>query len=261
MNELRVSLVQSTIYWEDKASNRKHYGKLLQDLSGKTDLAVLPEMFSTGFSMNCAHLAETNDGPCMKEIGEWARSYHLAICGSFLAREDGKIYNRAFFITPEGDRFFYDKRHLFRMGDENKKFVAGDRQVIVSYKGWNIRLIVCYDLRFPVWIRNVNKAYDLLICVANWPQAREKVWDVLLKARALENYSYVCGVNRIGEDGQHNQHTGNSLLLDFKGEIIAQGESNKETVITETLNKERQDQFREKFPVWKDADEFEIRYR
>ncbi len=259
MTTLRVSLVQSTIFWEDKDRNIEHYDGLLQSLAGKTDLAVLPEMFSTGFSVNNTHhLAETNDGPTLDMIKKRAKDGDFAICGSFLATENGKLYNRGFFITPEGNSHFYDKRHLFRMGDESKNFSAGNKQLIVSYKGWNICLIVCYDLRFPVWSRNVQKAYDLLICPANWPKARQNTWNILLKARALENYSYVCGVNRVGEDGHRNHHQGDSQLIDFKGDFIAFCEPDKEEIVTGILYKELLEQFREKFPVWKDADDFEI---
>ncbi len=259
MDTLRVSLVQSTIFWEDKSQNIQHYGSLLNSLEGETDLAVLPEMFSTGFSVdNNRHLAETNDGTTVEMIKKWAKDYGFAICGSFLAREDDKLCNRGFFITPEENVFFYDKRHLFRMGDENKNFTAGEEHLIVSYKGWNICMIICYDLRFPVWSRNVAKAYDLLVCPANWPKARKNTWDILLKARALENYSYVCGVNRVGEDGRHNHHQGDSQLIDFKGDIIVSCEPDKEEIVTGVLYKELLDRFREKFPVWQDADEFEI---
>ncbi|MDR1368665.1 MAG: amidohydrolase [Dysgonamonadaceae bacterium] len=259
MDVLRVSLVQSTVFWEDKSRNIEHYGALLKPLTGKTDLAVLPEMFSTGFSVNGSnHLAETREGRTVEMIRKWAEDYHFAICGSFLSGENDKLYNRGFFVTPEGDAFFYDKRHLFRMGDENKNFTAGDKQLIVSYKGWNICLIVCYDLRFPVWSRNTAKAYDLLICPANWPRVRKNTWNILLKARALENYCYVCGVNRIGEDGHHNHHEGESQLIDFKGDVIAFCDPDKEMTATGFLQKEVLDHFREKFPVWRDADEFEV---
>ena len=257
--DLRVSLVQSTIFWEDKPRNLEHYGNLLDSLVGKTDLVVLPEMFSTGFSVNNnKHLSEGNEGMTVEMIKKWAKDYDFAVCGSFLACENDKLYNRGFFATPDGKISFYDKRHLFRMGDENKNFTAGEKQLIVSYKGWNICLIVCYDLRFPVWSRNVGKAYDLLICSANWPAARENVWNVLLKARALENYCYVCGVNRVGEDGCRNYHQGDSQLIDFKGNIITSCDPGKEMVVTEALNKESLEHFREKFPVWRDADEFDI---
>jgi len=259
MNELRVSLVQANIFWEDKDRNIEHYKNLLKGLSGKSDLAVLPEMFSTGFSMEASHLAETNGGTTIRAVHSWAEEYNLAVCGSFLAKDDsGRIYNRGFFIDPDGNEWFYDKRHLFRMGLEQQRFVAGNQRAIVPYKGWNIRLIICYDLRFPVWIRNRGNEYDVLICPANWPAVRANVWQTLLPARALENQCYVCGVNRIGEDGQQTQHHGDSVLIDFKGNRMLEAVLNDESVVTGILRKDLLDDFHERFPAWKDADAFEI---
>jgi predicted amidohydrolase len=260
MNNLRISLVQSAIAWENKAQNLKHYDNLLKKVAGKTDLAVVPEMFSTGFSMQAGHLAESNAGFTVHTIRSWAETYDFAVCGSFLAKDNsGKMYNRGFFITPQGDMYFYDKRHLFRMGEENEQFTAGGQMLIVPYHSWNIRLIICYDLRFPVWNRNRNNEYDLLICPANWPEVRTNVWETLLKARAMENQSYVCGVNRIGEDGMKISHRGDSLLIDFKGKIMAKVQANCESIVTDTLDKDALDSFRKKFPAWKDADLFEIK--
>lgn len=259
MNELRTSLIQAGIFWEDKERNLEYYENFLKELSGKSDIAVLPEMFSTGFSTQALYLAETNDGSTANAIRSWAKKYGLAICGSFLAKEvDGQIFNRGFFIEPDGNEWFYDKRHLFRIGAENQHFTAGDRQVIIPYRGWNIRIIICYDLRFPVWIRNRKNEYDVLICPANWPAARAKVWQTLLVARALENQCYVCGVNRIGKDGQDNDHHGDSVLIDFKGNLMLETASNKESVVTGILRKNLLDEFRERFPVWMDADNFEF---
>jgi predicted amidohydrolase len=261
MNDLRITLVQAGIAWEDKMQNLRHYGTLLQDISGKSDLAVLPEMFSTGFSIQAALLAETNTGSTLRMVRYWAKEYDLAVCGSFLAKDNDSsaLFNRGFFITPQGETHFYDKRHLFRMGEENKCFTAGKQALTVSYKGWNIRLIICYDLRFPVWNRNRDNEYDLLICPANWPKPRANVWEILLKARAIENQSYVCGVNRIGEDGNGIPHQGNSALIDFKGKPVFEALPNTESIITETIKKDVLDDFRRKFPVWQDADFFEIK--
>jgi predicted amidohydrolase len=258
MFPLRLSLVQSDIRWGDKAANLEHFDRLLKPLRGQTDLAVLPEMFTTGFFTDNAQLAESNNEYSMQAVRKWAKDYGFAICGSFLACDAGKVYNRAFFITPDLTEYYYDKRHLFRMGGENLLFSAGDRQVIVPYKGWNILLIVCYDLRFPVWTRNVDRAYDLMICPSNWPEKRNMLWELLLKTRAVENYAYSCGVNRIGEDSHGNNHIGNSLLVDFKGFPIAEGGIDVETVVTGTLDKEALTLFNERFPVWKDADRFEL---
>lgn len=261
METLRISLVQSFIFWEDKQKNIQHYDALLKPLIGKTDIVVLPEMFSTGFSTDNRALGESNNGETLKMVRKFASEYNFAVCGSFLALEHEKLFNRGFFITPEGEEFFYDKRHLFRIGSENKNFTHGSKQLIVPYKGWNICLIICYDLRFPVWSRNVANSYDLLICPANWPEARKNVWEVLLKVRAIENSCYVCGVNRIGEDGFHNYHQGDSQLIDFKGNAIVTCASDHEVVTTGIISKEKLDQFRKKFPVWLDADRFEIIYR
>jgi predicted amidohydrolase len=260
MNDLRISLMQVEIVWEDKTQNLKHYEQLLQGIAGKSDLAVFPEMFSTGFSMRSGCLAETNDGSTVQRIRYWAKEYNLAVCGSFLAKDHNSdaLFNRGFFITPQGETYFYDKRHLFRMGEENDCFTAGKQTLLVPYKGWNIRLIICYDLRFPVWNRNRNNEYDLLICPANWPESRANVWEILLKARAIENQSYVCGVNRTGEDGNGIFHRGNSALIDFKGKPVFEAPANTESVITETIKKEPLNDFRRKFPVWQDADFFEI---
>ena len=174
--DLRISMIQSHIIWEDREENLGYYGELLRRVSGRTDLAVLPETFTTGFSMDVEKQADTMEGQTVPTIKEWAKKYKLAVAGSFIAKDNGKFYNRAFFITPEGKEYYYDKRHLFRMAGEDKHFSAGDKRLIVPYKGWNICLQVCYDLRFPVWSRNVNNEYDLLIYVANWPEARKKAW-------------------------------------------------------------------------------------
>jgi predicted amidohydrolase len=259
MNDLRISIVQSEIAWEDKAKNLTHYYSLLSQLKGKSDLAVLPEMCTTGFSMNVAHLAETNAGNTIQTIQSWAKELDLAVSGSFVAKEtDERLFNRGFFITPAGETYFSDKRHLFRIGEENNYFTPAASYSIIPYKGWNIRLIVCYDLRFPVWIRNRENEYDLLLCVANWPQSRATVWNCLLKARAIENLCYVCGANRVGKDGNDILYQGDSVVLDYKGNVVGEAKQNQESVITTVLNKEKLQDFREKFPVWKDADPFAI---
>jgi len=259
MDELRISLVQADIFWEDKSRNIERYGNLLKNLSGKSDLAVLPEMFSTGFSMQALDLAETNEGTTIQTVHAWAKAYNLAVCGSFFAKDNsGQIFNRGFFIDPDGNQWFYDKRHLFRMGLEQQYFSPGHRQVNIPYKGWNFRLIVCYDLRFPVWIRNRKNEYDVLICPANWPAARAYVWQTLLVARALENQCYVCGVNRIGIDGNAIDHHGDSVLIDFKGNRTLAAGLNNESVVTGIFRKNLLDDFHERFPAWKDADDFKI---
>ena len=167
--ELRISMIQSHIIWEDQEENLCYYGELLRRVSGRTDLAILPETFTTGFSMDVARLADPMEGKTIATVKAWASKYGMAVMGSFLCKEDDRYFNRAFFITPEGEVTTYDKHHLFRMADEHKSFTPGEKLTIVEYKGWKICMQVCYDLRFPVWTRNVNNAYDLLIYVANWP--------------------------------------------------------------------------------------------
>ena len=211
---MRVTLLQTDIVWEDKQENLRLLREKLIKLRGVAEIVVLPETFSTGFSMDSRRLAEPVSGETITLLRQWAAEFQFAIAGSYIACDekadanknavpspDKSYYNRAFFLTPEGEAYYYDKRHLFRMGQETEHFTAGSQRSVISYRGWNILLLVCYDLRFPVWSRNVNNEYDLLIYVANWPVPRRRVWDILLQARALENISYVCGVNRIGTDG------------------------------------------------------------
>lgn len=262
MNNLRISLFQSDINWENKEENLNDYGNQIGSLAGKSDLVVLSETFATGFSMHTTELAETNEGTIIQTVQSWASEYKIAIAGSFIASSySGHFFNRGFFITPEKNSFFYNKRHLFRMGEENEQFTAGNQYEIFSYKGWNIRMIICYDLRFPVWARNRKNEYDLLICVANWPTSRSDVWKTLLKARALENQCYVCGVNRIGNDGNRIPHKGDSRLINFKGENIVKAPANEESLLTAEINKKELTDFRKKFPAWMDSDDFYLEIR
>lgn len=261
---MRISILQTDIAWENKQENLRRLRKKLETLCGTTEIVVLPETFSTGFSMDTERLAEPVTGETVTALRQWAEEFRFAIAGSYIAREtsspDGRssYYNRAFFLTPEGDTYYSDKRHLFRMGGETEHFTAGDRCPVLSYRGWNIRLLVCYDLRFPVWSRNADNEYDLLIYVANWPTPRRKVWDILLPARALENISYVCGVNRIGTDQHKFSYSGGSVIYSPKGELLAGVPDNEEGVATATLDLALLQAFRQKFPAWKDADRFFI---
>ncbi|MDO4703294.1 amidohydrolase [Tannerella sp.] len=258
-HSLRVSMVQSPIAWEDRAENLAYYGKLLHGLIGKTDLAVLPELFTTGLSMRVHDLSEPVDGKTIASVKQWAKEYGFAVTGSFIASEEGRFYNRAFFITPDGREYYYDKRHLFRMAGEDRSFSAGDKRLIIDYLGWKICPMVCYDLRFPVWSRNVDNAYDVLIYVANWVSVRRDVWKTLLHARAIENMAYVCGVNRVGVDGRDFAYHGSSRIYTPKGEKLADAGEEEETIVTCALEREPLDTLREKFPVWRDADQFDIR--
>jgi len=255
---MRITLIQDIIFWADKEANLKMTEKNLSALSGTTDLVVLPEMFTTGFCTDQLNLAEGNDDKTIKSMKSWAEKYQLAITGSFIATENGKIFNRAFFVFPTGEVKTVDKRHLFSMGGEHNHFTSGDKKMIVNYCGFNICILVCYDVRFPVWARNINNEYDLLVYVANFPERRISDWDILLKARAVENQSYVCGLNRIGVDGLGIAYNGHSTLLDFKATPLLDFPENEKSIQTFDLSTEPLQKYRGKFAVWKDADEFEI---
>jgi len=255
---MKITLVQDIIHWADKAANLQRTEKQLAELAGKTDLVVLPEMFTTGFCTDQLELAETMEGQTVRTLQKWAKTYNMAITGSFIATENDKIFNRGFFVFPDGKIETADKRHLFSMGGEDQYFSAGDRKLIVNYCGFNIRLLVCYDVRFPVWARNLNNEYDLLIYVANFPKNRIKNWDILLQARAIENQAYVCGVNRVGMDGLSIDYNGHSTLLDFKATPLLSFPENETSIQTYELNHESLLKFREKSAFWKDADKFEI---
>jgi predicted amidohydrolase len=257
-NIFRLSIIQTQIKWEDKAANLRHFNALLRELSGQTHLAVLPEMFTTGFSMQSQSLSETTDGTTMTALKAWSSTYQMAIAGSFMAVEGDRHYNRAFFVTPCGDASYCDKRHLFRMNGEHRYFEAGKERLTVPYRGWNICTQICYDLRFPVWSRNVNNAYDLLIYAANWPASRKNVWRTLLPARAMENMAYVCGVNTVGTDGKGSVYEGGSMICSPKGNKLVHA-GNCETVRTCILKKDELNAFRAKFPAWEDADSFVIK--
>ena len=256
---MRISLIQDIIFWADKAANLEKVEDQLILLAGQTDLVVLPEMFTTGFCTDKLNLAEPMDGETVKALCAWAVKYKLAITGSFIATENGENYNRAFFVFPTGKIETADKRHLFSMGGEQNHFSAGNKRMIVNYCGFNICVLVCYDLRFPVWSRNVNNEYDLLIYVANFPERRIGNWDVLLRARAVENQAYVCGLNRVGMDGLGIAYNGHSVLLDFKAAALLTFPDNKTSIQTYELLPEKIQHNRDRFAVWKDADTFEIK--
>lgn len=257
-NSLRISLMQYPLFWADKTANLTAWQERLAALAGQTDLAILPEMFSTAFCTGRADLAEPMDGTTVAFLRTWSAEYGMAITGSFMATENGKLYNRAFFVTPDGQIQYADKRHLFSMGGEHNHFTAGKDILLVRYKGVNIRILVCYDLRFPVWARNKDNAYDLLVYVANWPARRIGDWDILLPARAVENQSFVCAVNCVGDDGNGIAHNGHSILLDARGRKVSDFADNEQGVQTVTLDLASVRNGRDKFPVWKDADDFSI---
>ncbi|MEA4852431.1 MAG: nitrilase family protein [Paludibacter sp.] len=255
---MKITLIQDTIHWANKTANLQKTEKQLAELAGKTNLVVLPEMFTTGFCTDQLKLAETMEGKTVRTLQKWAQTYNLAITGSFIANENDKVFNRGFFVFPDGKIETADKRHLFSIGGEDLHFSAGSKKLIINYCGFNIRLLVCYDVRFPVWARNVNNEYDLLIYVANFPKSRIYNWDILLQARAIENQAYVCGVNCVGTDGLGIDYNGHSTLLDFKATPLLSFPENESSIQTYELNPEPLLKFREKSAFWKDADKFEI---
>lgn len=240
------------VIWEDIQANLNHVEELLQSLP-VSDIVVLPEMFTTAFTVSAATLAEGNDGITMQAVSKWAKQYNCLFIGSFIAEESGCYFNRGFAITPNGDKYFYDKRHLF-IGGEERIFTAGKEPLIFNYEGWNINLAICFDLRFPVWLRNKDLKYDLLILVAEWPSNRQFAFDTLLLSRAIENQSYVCACNRVGKDNNHLSYLGGSVCIDYRGRIIDKAEEGKEEIRTFTIDKQSMEKFREKFPFWKSAD-------
>lgn len=262
---LRITLIQAHLSWENKEENLKHFDDLIRPLSGKTDVVILPEMFNTGFSMNTKVLAETMNGRTILWMKEKSKELGAAIAGSLIIEEEGSFFNRFVWVEPGGKTEHYDKRHLFRMAGENEFFTAGKNRTTVEYKGWKICLMVCYDLRFPVWSRNVHfesgtneRIYDALIYVANWPEARRYPWQILLKARAIENQCYVIGVNRVGTDGKQISYSGDSAAISPKGEDIRNIKLFEESVTTVTLNAAELNDFRDKFKGWMDGDGFKI---
>lgn len=257
-HNISIGLLQFNVAWEQKAINLATIERLISEMKTPADIIVLPEMCTTGFTFNVDAFAETIEGNSVEEFRRISKKYNLALCGSFLCQEEDQIFNRGFFITQEEDHFF-DKRHLFRMGRENELFSAGKSRKIISYKGVNICPLICYDLRFPVWSKNIANEYDLLIYAGNWPKVRRNVWETLLKARSIENMCYTIGVNRIGVDGNNIVYAGESLAVDPRGETIYQMSETEEKIVTVTLDMERLLNDREKFPVWKDADSFEIK--
>ena len=252
---LHIALLQLDLVWESPTINRVKVDHWLEKLSQNTDVVILPEMFTTGFTMEVAEYAETMDGETIRWMKKRCKDHQVAICGSLIVEEGGQYFNRLVFAEPSGELRFYDKRHLFTMGSENQYFQKGSDRCIIQYKGWRICPLICYDLRFPVWSRNRDE-YDLLVYVANWPQSREDVWNTLLKARAIENQSYVAGVNRVGVDGQLIPYSGHSQIINAKGFSIANVDMAEEGIISSELSWSELERFRTNFPVLEDADQF-----
>ncbi len=263
MSTLKVSFIQSELYWQDVSANLAMFEEKIWTIEEGADLIVLPEMFNTGFTMEADRLAEPENFTTFKWMNQVAQQKRATIVGSFITKVNGQFFNRLYWVEPSGRYAYYDKRHLFRMGDEHLTYTPGAGFIIQNLKGWNIKPLICYDLRFPVWSRNRINAknklpeYDLLIYVANWPAARTDVWDTLLKARALENQCYCVGVNRIGTDGMNVEYNGHSAMYDFKGKPLNQISETPGLYSVEIhLNKLKE--FRMKFPAYLDNDPFTI---
>lgn len=261
MSTLTISTIQTSLLWEEKSANMHMLEQKVSAIDEKTEIVVLPEMFSTGFSMNPGMLAEPMDGETIQWMKRVSHENSIILTGSVIIEEEGKFYNRLIWMLPNGQYGYYDKRHLFAYAGEDEKYSPGNKRLIASVKGWKINLQVCYDLRFPVWARQQIKEnrpeYDVSIYVANWPERRSHAWKTLLCARAIENQCYVIGVNRVGTDGNNIYHSGNSLVIDPLGQVLYHM-ADEEDVFTITLQKEKLEEVRKKFPFWKDADPFNL---
>lgn len=256
-NKLNVSVVQTSLVWENPIQNRLNLEKKLDAIVQSIDLIVLPEMFTSGFTMNAESVAETMDGETIKWLKEQALKKEAAIIGSLIITEKNNYYNRLVFVEPSGKIITYDKRHTFTLAGEHKIYTAGKEKVIIDYKGWKICPLICYDLRFPVWARNIED-YDLLLYVANWPKVRIMAWEILLKARAIENMSYCIGVNRVGLDGNNYEYSGHSAAYDVLGNRIDTIEPFKDVIEIIKLEKAHIKKYREKLNFLNDKDTFNL---
>ena len=264
MQDLRISLVQGATRWHDPAGNRDYYADLIKPLAGTTDLVILPETFTSGFSNDAIDKAEDMEGATVRWIRDQSALLGAAVTGSVQLRTDAGVFNRMLFATPDGKLVHYDKRHLFSFAKEHERYAAGSERVIVEWKGWSILLQVCYDLRFPVFSRNRFNAgreglpdYDLALYVANWPSARAYPWKTLLRARAIENLCYVVGVNRVGSDGNGLHYSGDSAAIDFLGHALSEA-TDEEVVSTTTLQAAELAAHRQRFPAMLDGDRFSL---
>lgn len=258
MSSLAITTIQTNLHWENKVANLQMLEQKINSISDKTNIVVLPEMFTTGFSMQPELFAETMEGPTIEWMKMISRKKNIILTGSVIIKEGEQFFNRLIWMLPNGQYGQYDKRHLFAFGKEDDHYTAGNKRLIASVNGWKINLQVCYDLRFPVWARQQSEAeYDILIYVANWPKSRSHAWKSLLIARAIENQCYVIGVNRVGNDGNDIYHSGDSMIIDPLGEPIYH-KVDDEDISTTLLQKEKLEQVRSKFPFGKDADSFNL---
>lgn len=261
MASLTITLIQTDIAWQNKAANLLMLKNKIEAIEERTEIVVLPEMFSTGFTMQPELFAETMEGETMQWMKDIAATNKIILTGSIIVKDNGNYYNRLIWMLPNGQFGYYDKRHLFAYAEEDKHYTAGNKRLIASVKGWKINLQICYDLRFPIWSRQqpgeTDSEYDLLLYVANWPEKRSHAWKTLVCARAIENQCFAVGVNRVGNDGKSIYHSGNSLVIDPLGQVLYH-KSDEEDVCTITLQKEDVEKVRAQFPFWKDADDFII---
>lgn len=260
MRDLTVTVIQTELDWEEVDANLRRFDGLIRPLEGVSDVIVLPEMFTTGFSMNAARLAEDMNGRAVGWLQQTARKMGAAIVGSIIAADEGRYYNRLLWAGPDGSLHAYDKRHLFRYAGEDRVYSAGASRLTTEVKRWKVRPFICYDLRFPVWTRSATPTdlYDVAIFIANWPRARAAHWSALLQARAIENQAYVIGVNRIGTDGSGLSYSGDSSIIDPTGTVMFRC-TDAPCVHTERLERNCLDTYRHDFPAWKDADRFRLR--
>jgi predicted amidohydrolase len=261
MSALSVTVIQTHLHWEDKAANLQMLEEKINAIPQQTEVVILPEMFSTGFSMRPQALAEKMEGNTVTWMKALAARKKIILTGSIIIEENGQYFNRLIWMLPDGNYGYYNKRHLFAYASENEQYTAGHNRLIASVKGWKINLQICYDLRFPVWVRQKSEAglpeYDLIIYVANWPESRNHAWRTLLRARAIENQCFVAGVNRVGNDGNGIYYSGDSTIVDPLGEVLYE-QAHEEDVHTTVLQKEKLEAVRKQFPFWKDADSFLI---
>ena len=255
MKKLKVALLQTDIAWHDITANLKHAGSLIPLIPPGTSLIVLPEMFNTGFTMRPAALAEDMDSETVGTMKKWSSTTGADVTGSIIVKENGSFFNRLVWISPEGKVLTYNKRHLFRIADEDRVYTAGNINVTAERDGWRIKPFICYDLRFPLWIRNTPVHYDVLVFTANWPASRQNQWEALIRARAIENQCYAIGVNRTGIDGGGMMYQGGSVVFDFRGDIVVQA-GDDEQMLQCTLDYEPLAEYRESYPFWMDADSF-----
>ncbi|WBX76862.1 amidohydrolase [Tenacibaculum ovolyticum] len=255
LKTLKTALIQSDLVWENPNENLKYFEEKINSISEEIHLIILPEMFTTGFTMNPQHVAENMNGKTIHWMIDTAKHKNCALTGSIIIKENNQFFNRLLFVHPCGKIEFYDKKHLFTLANEHKTFSSGNKRILINYKGWKISPLICYDLRFPAWARNIDN-YDLLLYVASWPTSRINAWNTLLKARAIENMVYTIGVNRVGTDANGYEYNGNSVCYDALGSSLVKNDTGTEEVLIVHLNKKIQDTIRNKFRFLEDKDLF-----